>query len=203
MKPCMSKKKNTISKKLHQNTMQLKDILSCLYNKRCSSAKNSPYISKTSIERLKCFIETTSRQKSPRLPSPKLKQKSGKKPIKSEFKKKSIKSSTKRRENYLVELNTTKNIEYAPVLYQNQLFRDVYDSQGNHDRLLITPRSSINLIQDESCLIPGILILPKDQSLSQTSDTNLKQPNNSQILDAGLPKDFNALLLEKLSKIQS
>ena len=96
-----------------------------------------------------------------------------------------------------------KNIEYAPTVYPNQLFRDVYDSQGNMDRLLITPHSSISHKDDDSFLNPGALIIPENQSLSQTSDTNLKQPNNSHISEAGFPEDFNALLTEKLSKLQS
>lgn len=203
MKSCKAKTQNIITGKHLQNQLQLSDILSCLFHHRCSSAKHSPYQNQTSIERLKHYLETTSRQKSPRISAPKLKRKSLKKTQKPDRQKKSSLTNRTNKVKYLVELNTTNNIEYAPTLYPNQLFRDAYDSQGNHDRLLITPHSSFSHKDDESFLAPATLIVPENQSLSQTSDTNLKQPNNSNISEAGFPEDFNALLFEKLSKLQS
>lgn len=46
----------------------------------------------------------------------------------------------------------------APKLYQNQIFSDIYDDKGNHDR--VVEFSKDNIDYQEQYLLPELLLLP-------------------------------------------
>ena len=46
----------------------------------------------------------------------------------------------------------------APKLYQNQIFSDIFDEKGNHDR--IVEFSQDNIDYQEQYLLPELLLLP-------------------------------------------
>lgn len=191
---------NTSKKSSSKKTLLTK-ILSSLYHPRYQSSKHSPYQDKCSIERLKNYLKSSSRCLSPKIQTP---SSSFKRPsnLKPKTFKKNFSDQKKHKIQDLVELNTTNNLTFAPKLYDNQLFHDVYDNKNNHDRILITPSESISTLKDEDSFSePKFIIAANlEESQTQSSDIFPKPPENSYNSNQA-PVPFHQNLLEKLEKL--
>ena len=111
-------------------------------HRRCSSGLISPY--QHNIVKTSSCGKLSTRQHSPKLSQlkkaskPKLSRKSNlKKPAKKFGKKKVVQVK-------LAQLKGNVKIK-APKIYKNQIFRDVYDEVGNHDRVMETVDISLSL----------------------------------------------------------
>ncbi|OMJ82816.1 hypothetical protein SteCoe_16349 [Stentor coeruleus] len=196
------------SPKILLNSIPLSDILSTLSHHRCFSAKNSPYQNQTSIERLRSVIQCTSRYHSPKFSTTvkltlkkKLKKKS--KPPGNRLHKKK-KSNIKSKKNFekLKEIDQ-KSCTYAPKIYKNQIFRDVYDNVGNHDRIIDVTEQTKDEI-DNSFLVYGKLFVSDD--LKRIEGKILEQeivrpPDNSYLEEKKSPIDIHKDVMKKLSEL--
>jgi len=184
----------------------LTKILSSLYHPRYQSSKHSPYQDKCSIERLKNYLKSSSRCLSPKFQTPcsSFKRPSNLKP-KTLKKNSSNKLKKKTKIQDLVDLNTCATLTYAPKLYENQLFHDVYDNKNNHDRILITPSDSLSTLKDENSFSEPRLIIPVNLNDSQTQSPEIspKAPENSYNSNQAPVPPFHLTLLEKLQKLSN
>ncbi|OMJ78313.1 hypothetical protein SteCoe_21912 [Stentor coeruleus] len=119
-------------------------------HQRCNSGKVSPYGDQLSLFKLKTALKTITRKQSPSNSS-----KSKKSPYQSTtfkapksliptpvLKKKKVLNTKKKKtmkiaEDKLKELDK-KECKKAPKIYENQIFCDFYDDEGNHDRIMDT-----------------------------------------------------------------
>lgn len=201
MKSSKSKSSNLNSTKSKSSKTLLSDVLRSLYHPRYTSAKHSPYQDKTSIERLKTLLESSVKCQSPKNSILCTTQrKSSKKLLRTHSKKR--KTSSKQKIKHLVELNTANPIKYAPKIFENQFFYDVYDSKNNHDRVLITPSDSFCTKNDENSLSNVKFVISTNLNTSETniSDSLPKPPDNSYTSSqAQVP--FHLNLVEKLQNL--
>ena len=132
---------NLLSPKVNLYNIPFSEILSSLSHQKCLSVKNSPYKSQQSIENLRSILHPSSRYHSPKCESKK------KTSIKKAPSKKTKLNPKSNRKKKICKLIKTKSIDslkdldknncvYAPKVFSNQIFRDIYDSTGNHDRII-------------------------------------------------------------------
>ena len=169
-------------------------LISKLSHRRCTSGKISPYKDRSSLLKLKSVIKSNTRQQSPKLlknnkNSPMKSYTSKKllnKPLSNPIKKK-IKSKKK---NSLNQLNYLKGKQRfkAPKIFDNQIFIDVYDEAGNHDRIMETieiTESFPEIVDEEKLYSENVLIVPKEFKLKNKEydatehNLRMKQPENS------------------------
>lgn len=149
-------------------------------HRRCNSGVISP--ARVRLEKKLSDAKICTRQSSPKLGKAKKSfvdkskgAKKGKKKVGNKSRKKIF------NENKLVDLKGSIKVK-APKIYENQIFRDVYDDAGNHDRVMETIELSLSLPEILQELPPGSLITPNDieNHLSKYSQSrNLKNPGSS------------------------
>lgn len=160
-------------------------ILSKSSHKRSQSNKFSPYLDTKHLAR--CCKPFLSGKSSPNQPSTKHSRKN------SGLRKKLPRSQKTSDSSKLIPLEE-EPVFRGPRIYPNQIFADVYDSQGNHDRVL-EMEESIEVYQEvkEPSQAKGPCIVFKlDNSTEPTG--NVKPPENSFVYeknDKGLdPNDL-------------
>lgn len=202
MKSSKSKLSNSNSTKSKSSKTLLSDVLRSLYHPRYVSAKHSPYQDKSSIERLKTLLESSVKCQSPKnsILSTTQKKKSSKKLVRTQSKKR--KNSSKQKIKQLVELNTANPVKYAPKIFENQIFHDIYDSKNNHDRVLITPSDSFCTKNDENSFGNVKFVISTNLNTSETniSESNPKPPENSYTSNQ-VQAPFHLNLTEKLQNL--
>lgn len=129
--------------KSHKTKMpSLSDIFSSLKQSRCLSANQNPYEAKSKSSNLKqkpkIFVSTKPKIKNLSKPETKIKDK---KIVSS----KKLKKSSKNVKFIKGNLGTSEDkfMLVAPKVYDYQIFKDIYDLNGNLDRVLDTSQSSI------------------------------------------------------------
>ncbi|OMJ66656.1 hypothetical protein SteCoe_36425 [Stentor coeruleus] len=167
-------------------------LISKLNHRRCNSGKISPYKDQSNLTRLQSALRISTRQQSPK-PLKYQKNASSKsisckkitnKPLNKKKVKRKKKSINQQKLNELKGSQTFK----APKVFQNQIFRDVYDDEGNHDRIMDTIEISESLpeiVNEEDLHSTSQLIIPKDIDLQLKEYDSIeykfrpKQPENS------------------------
>lgn len=172
-------------------------------HRRCNSGVISPC--RPSLGKVKSEAKIKTRQSSPKPVKSKKNLGGNLKVVKKGKKKVGVKGRKKGvSENKLVDLKGSIKVK-APKIFENQIFRDVFDEAGNHDRVMETLDISLTLpeILHETDLSAGTLITPKDleKYLSQyDQNPSVKNPGCSFLQET---KDCNQLdyqdLLKKLS----
>jgi hypothetical protein len=110
-------------------------------------------------------------------------------------KSKTLKSRTK-----IPELRNLKgkSVFYAPKIYDHQIFSDVYDSIGNHDRII----DISNSYRDDQLIINGNLVISTSIEGGNNSISNVKPPDNSCLEETKAPvNDFHLDIFNKLSAL--
>lgn len=167
-------------------------LISKLNHRRCNSGKISPYKDQSSLTRLQSALRTSTRQQSPKplkyQKNPSSKSISCKKITNKPVAKKKVKRKKKTiNQQNLKELKGSHTFK-APKVFQNQIFRDVYDDEGNHDRIMDTIEISESLpeiVNEEDLNSASQLIIPKDIELQLKEYDSIeykfrpKQPENS------------------------
>lgn len=167
-------------------------LISKLNHRRCNSGKISPYEDQSSLTKLQSALRTSTRQQSPKPHKPRKSSPSKSISCKKLLSKPVAKKKIKRKKKHMT-LPKLKDLQgshkyKAPKAFQSQIFRDVYDEKGNHDRIMETFEASESLPEiytEENLRSASQLILPKDIGLQlKEYDTterrmNLKQPDNS------------------------
>lgn len=197
---------------------------------RCNSGKTNPYQDQSSLIKLKSALQTVTRKQSPTSrpktrksptsfitsvasPQP-LKNSINKKnqvnlnPVQSKKKKnfKNKKKISKNKEEKLTVLDK-KECKLAPKIFDNQIFCDIYDDAGNHDRVMETfeVSESNSRINDSSVGINYKFILASNLETEQGDpdpNGNIKPPDNSILADTERKIKTNHLeLFEKLSNL--
>ena len=192
-------------------------LISKLTHRRCISGKISPYKDQSSLTRLKSVIKLTTRHQSPKIIKNK-KSSPSKRDSPSKIKakpplhtsKRTIKKSKSIPVNKLHQLEGKDHVK-APKIFENQIFRDVYDEAGNHDRVMDTIDISITLpeiVNEKDLTYESLLIIPKDIELklkeydSTEHILSIKQPENSYLQETkDKIKVDNAELFKKLQKL--
>lgn len=155
-------------------------FMSKVKHRRCNSGVISP--SRPIFEKKLSDAKICTRQSSPKLLRGKKScvekskgAKKGKKKLGNKSRKKIF------NENKLADLKGSIKVK-APKIYENQIFRDIYDEVGNHDRVMETIELSLSLPEILQDLPSGALITPKDieNHLSKYSQSrNPKNPGSS------------------------
>ncbi|OMJ84049.1 hypothetical protein SteCoe_14919 [Stentor coeruleus] len=167
-------------------------LISKLNHRRCNSGKISPYKDQSSLTRLQSVLRASTRQQSPKPHKPHKSSPSKSISCKKLINKPVAKKKIKRKKKHMI-LPKLKDLQgsykyKAPKAFKNQIFRDVYDEKGNHDRIMETFEVSESLpeiLTEENLRSASQLIIPKDIELQlKEYDTterrmNLKQPDNS------------------------
>lgn len=195
-------------------------IISKAKHKRCNSGKVSPYEDQSSLLKLKSALKTITRKHSP-LHSTKKKKSANKsgsfkifkasaKPEKSEkLKKKKIlkvlKKKPRKSEEKLIVLNK-KECKRAPKIFNNQIFADIYDSDGNHDRVIDTfdVSASRTKILEDSVGYDGKFIIASNletEAKDYGEQVAVKQPDNSYLAET--EKNIQCHHLELFEKLNN
>lgn len=203
-----------MSPKINLGNVPLVDILSSLKHSRCFSVKNSPYFTQNSTKQIKPVLNCKSR-----LCSPKNRVKKNKDVKKNSCKTKDKNLSKKTGKNCNVingkkkknrnvcsqDLNKLKNLEgknivYAPKIFENQLFRDVYDNKGNHDRVV----ELSDVSHDKSLLGEGKIAFSPNFIQARTKDNlqKIRPPDNSYLEETEAPNDLYQDVLKKLKILE-
>jgi hypothetical protein len=185
-------------------------IIAKAKHKRCNSGKVSPYEDQSSLLRLKTALKTITRKQSP-INSSKVKRSSNKstsfklpKPKKSEKlkKKKTLKKKPRMSEEKLKVLNKNQ-CKKAPKIFSNQIFSDIYDSHGNHDRVLDTlevSNSRTRILQDSVGYDAKFIIASNlETELKDYGEKEAKQPDNSFLAET--KKDIRCNHFELFQKL--
>ena len=166
-------------------------------HKRCMSGKSSPYQDQSSLLKLRSALNTITRKQSPNATakikkSPYLQKNacvSNKynfvvtKPKPKKVLKKTKKKIGKGHVEKLKMLNK-KECKLAPKIYENQIFCDIYDEQGNHDRVMETFDISANMTKNEedSIVFNAKFIVASNLEAEQEETehkSSIKPPDNS------------------------
>ena len=92
----------------------------------------------------------------------------------------------------------------APRIYQNQIFTDVYDLQGNHDRIMEISQSLLETSQDDSVIVKGKLEILNNIHCDMNKladERRLRPPENSYLEETKAPNDINQDLMKKLNEL--
>ena len=155
-------------------------IISRLSHKRCTSGKISPYKDQSSLGKLKSLNKLNARQQSPRSVrnnkrnSP-LKESPSRKQL-NKISTNVIKNKKKIKKKISInKLNDLKgNLRFkAPKFFDNQIFRDVYDEKGNHDRVIETADitdSFSEIFYEENALFEDVLSISEEFSQKNKED---------------------------------
>lgn len=191
-------------------------IISKTKHKRCNSGKVSPYQDQSCLLKLQSALKTITRKHSPSN-SIKLKKfpnkstsfkmpKSTPQPQKTK-KKKVGKSSKKKLKNNEVKLKVLNkdNCKKAPKIFNNQIFCDIYDREGNHDRVMETFEVSETKtrIYEDSVGFDGKFIIASNLE-TEFKDPEIKifkQPENSFMADT--EKNIKGHQLELFEKLNN
>ena len=197
---------NLLSPRVNLHNIPFSEILSSLGHQRCISVKNSPYQSQQSIENLRSILRCASRYHSPKFESKKktkIKKIPSKKIIldpKIHRKKKSCKLIKTKSIDKLKDLDK-KNCKYAPKVFHNQIFRDIYDSTGNHDRIFESSNQSKDYSQCDDLIISGKLLIPSNIKKTRRKEKKCKvrPPENSYLEETNAPTDIHQDIFKKLN----
>ena len=182
-------------------------------HKRCNSGNVSPYEDQSSLIKLKSALQTITRKQSPKNYSKSrnspynLAQKNAKADLPKK-KKKSLKKKKKTEavQEKLHVLNK-KVCTYAPKIFHNQIFSDIYDEAGNHDRVMDTFEVSVSKtrIEDQNSDVCYKLVLAADlETEHEQCEQNItvKPPDNSFLAETERKLKNNHLeLFEKLKNL--
>ena len=194
-----------LSPPINLYNFSISEILSSLSHKRCLSAKNSPYNNQTSIEKFNSAIRNSSRYHSPKLSiiKKKTQKKKPKKKIFRNSKKKTSKVlNSKKKQEELAYLEG-KECFYAPKIFENQIFRDVYDETGKHDRVVEFSNQS-KISSDDDCIVNGKLLIPNSIEVDEEkteSKCSPKPPDNSYLEDTKAPIMTQQDIINKLTAL--
>lgn len=193
-------------------------IISNISHKRCKSGKISPCKTQLSLNHLQKVLKLNTRQTSPKTSKTSKNPDSKLKSVKNKKKKVEVKKKQKRQRPLAVNLlqNLNGKIHYkAPPIYENQIFVDVYDEAGNHDRVMETIEMSFSfpeIVNESDLNSRSFLIIPKNIDLVldeyDTTEHKLmgKQPENSFMEETEDDIKFNNAelfaKLKNLAKIQ-
>ena len=172
-------------------------MLSKNKHKRCMSGKSSPYQDQSSLLKLRSALNTITRKHSPNV-SAKLKKspyqqknicmgnksnfvvtKPKPKKVLKKIKKKSIMGAVEK-----LKILNKKECKLAPKIYENQIFSDIYDEQGNHDRVMETFDISANRTKiEEDRIASNVKFIVANNLETEQEETehksSIKPPDNS------------------------
>jgi hypothetical protein len=183
------------------------DIFSSLKHSRCLSAKQSPYENASisskskSKPKLSLFSCTSPKTKTTEKLDSKLKPKHK---TSGTEKKKLKKPAKAQKSSKLVQINDRNSMVVAPRIYQNQIFTDVYDLQGNHDRIMEISQSLLETSQDDSVIVKGKLEILNNIHCDMNKladERRLRPPENSYLEETKAPNDINQDLMKKLNEL--
>ena len=165
-----------------------------------SSGKLSPYQDHSSISKLKSALKFVTRKQSPNN-SAKIK-KSLKKTTSFKNQKASValnlkiknkkcrivkKGIKKKKEVEKLVMLDKMNCKKAPRIYENQIFLDIYDRFGNHDRVMETfeVSQSVGKVDDEFVTIDAKFIIASNLETEQGEKDKIeyRQPENSLLVE--------------------
>ena len=186
---------------------------------RSNSGKLSPYQDHSSLIKLKTALKFVTRKQSPSN-SIKLKKSSKKiiplkpsKPTttyhqpklkvkKSKIAKKTSTKKLKNKDQKLVVLNKN-TCKKAPKIYENQIFCDIYDNKGNHDRVMETFEVSVSQAQiDEDFVSIDAKFIIASNLETEHEDrarSEYKPPENSLLMET--EKDIKGKHFELFAKL--
>lgn len=171
-------------------------IISNISHKRCKSGKISPCKSQLTLNHLQSVLKLNSRHASPKT-SKTLKNPDSKPKFVKILKKKKLqvkkKQKLKQKKKKPLSVNILHNLNgkilyKAPPIFENQIFVDVFDEEGNHDRIMETIENSFSfpeIVNESDLNSKSFLIIPKNIDLVlddyDTTEHRLmgKQPENS------------------------
>lgn len=161
-------------------------LITKLSHRRYSSGKISPYKDQTSLLKLKSAIKSSTRQQSPKQkPQKTLVKKTSKKTL-AKPPARAQKVTKKKKQVSEIKLHSLEGDQLikAPKIFKNQIFRDVYDEAGHHDRIMDTFDVSQSLpeIVDQNDFNYGILIVSEnieEKNHDFDRKNSLKPPENS------------------------
>lgn len=202
-----------LSPKAKLSTKAFSEIFSSLKHHRCLSSKQSPYENSANLEKLRTVLNLPSACRSPKL-------KFTSKPESSLPKKKKLKSTPNKKKGKkekktgkiekiekiekLVHILDKDRMVYAPKIFENQFFTDIYDLNGNHDRIMEVSQSVQESVND-SVIVKGKLeILNKVEGKArkcQEKKRKMRPPENSYLEETEAPNDIHSDLLQKLNKL--
>ena len=187
-------------------------------HQRCNSGKVSPYQDQSCLLKLKSTLKTITRKQSPNS-SAKFKKTPYKSsifnitkpslPLPKPSKKKVLKANKKKKNKLLNEKLTIlnkKECKLAPKIFENQLFSDIYDDKGNHDRVMDTFNisQSRTRIDDDSFICNAKLIIASNAEMEEEETehkSHVKQPDNSFLADT--ERKIKSNHLELFQKLQN
>jgi hypothetical protein len=183
---------------------------------RSNSGKLSPYQDHSSLSKLKSALKFVTRKQSPNN-STKIK-KNLKKTISLKISKPGVllppKIKTKKQKNTKKpakkKTNTGKlvvldkqNCKKAPKIYENQIFCDIYDRHGNHDRVMETfeVSQSVGKVEDEFVTIEAKFVIASNLETEQGEfeKVEFRQPDNSLLIET--EKDIRKNHFELFAKL--
>lgn len=185
---------------------------------RCRSGKTSPYQDQTSLLKLKSALKSITRKQSPNS-SAKMQKSPYKRPAGKNSKigystakptilKKNLKKTKKKIKIVNEKLKTLnkKDCKLAPKIYENQIFCDIYDDLGNHDRVMETFNLSENNTRIEDSMICNAKFIVASNLETEQEETehksNVKPPDNSFLADTERKiKNHHFELFAKLSNL--
>ena len=179
----------------------------------------SPYENSANLEKLRTVLNLPSACRSPKLkfaskPEPTLPKKKKLKSTPSKKKgikeKKTGKTEKIEKTEKLVQITGKDRMVYAPKIFDNQIFTDIYDLNGNHDRIMEISQSVQESVND-SVIVKGKLeILNKvegkvrkcqEDKNKKNKKSKMRPPENSYLEETEAPNDIHSDLLQKLSKL--
>jgi hypothetical protein len=123
--------------------------------------------------------------------------------LKKAHKKKKSKCKRIQKKEKLVPIET-KNAVIAPKIFKNQIFTDVYDGKGNHDRIIEINENTKEQISSSDLIVEGNLIVAPDIEDSPgrgKNSGNVRPPENSYLEDTKVPNDFHLDIMKKLNDL--
>ena len=189
-------------------------MITNLTNRRCSSGKIIHLKVGSSPKKLKPVLKLSARQNSEKFckkaKMPSLKSSKSKKRLpKTQTSKKLRKNSEKNIAFNKLKILEGKQKLRAPKIFENQLFRDVYDEVGNHDRIIETINASESfpeIVDEKDFDSDSLLYLQRDIDLElkeyEATEYKLKlnQPGNGLLQDT--EDYFKGNKVDLLAKLQ-
>ena len=175
-------------------TPSLSDIFSSLKQSRCLSANQNPYeiIPKPSNSKQKPRILTSTNPKIKIAKKPESKHKSIEK-------KRLQKPSKNLKSQKIIQVKDNKLPLVAPKVYEYQIFKDIYDLKGNHERILDTSQSSLESNRDYSLV--DIAALDRIYEKNDPEDEISLGPSEDLFFqEAKICDEGNQNLLEKFNE---
>lgn len=192
-------------------------IITKAKHQRCNSGKVSPYGDQSNLFKLKSALKTITRKQSPsnstksKTPYQSTTFKAPKPLIPTPIlKKKKVLKTTKKKKPKIVDEKLKeldkKECKKAPKIYENQIFCDFYDEEGNHDRIMDTFEISTmkTHIEDDILINEAKFIISSNLETEEDVTEHksvVKPPENSFLGETEMKVKSNHL--EIFAKLQS